>query len=161
MLNNGVVWSDPVFVFPIDKQGLKNFIGVTMICNNYVFITTSGADQESTTIISVEFTDGLIQYVELFFFVGWWDILLFRMFFMCALVWVLFIVSCLVRIFLGGSHSFRGLDHMYFYSLHWVWKIFSCIGVIQSWPCLKVSFFGCFKLCRFNCKSCCRMHIAD
>ena len=35
-----------------------------MICNHYVFIYTSRSDVESYSIISVEFTDGLIPYVE-------------------------------------------------------------------------------------------------
>ena len=51
-----------------------------MICNHYVLINTFGSNKESLTIIIVEFTDGLIPYVELFRFVGWLDIFIFRMF---------------------------------------------------------------------------------
>ena len=58
-----------MFVFIINEWGLKNFIGVKMICNLYVFITTSGEDQESPTIISVEFNDGLSH--TWIFFVLW------------------------------------------------------------------------------------------
>ena len=51
-----------------------------MIYNHYVLITTSGLNRESPTIISVEFTDGLIPDVEFFCFEEWWDIFLFILF---------------------------------------------------------------------------------
>ena len=37
-----------------------------MICNHYVLISTSGYNWESPTIISVEFSDGVIPDMELF-----------------------------------------------------------------------------------------------
>ena len=39
-----------------------------MICNHYVFVSTSRSDRESVTIISVEFTNGLIPYVQFLVF---------------------------------------------------------------------------------------------
>ena len=68
-----------------------------MICNHYVLITTSGSNQKYPTIISVEFTDGLIPDMEFFCFEGGWDILLLIFFFYCGLDWGLFVSSRLVN----------------------------------------------------------------
>ena len=95
-----------------------------MICNHYVIITTSGSNLESHTIIRVEFTDGLISDVEFFCFEGGWNILPFILFFLCGFGWGLFFASRFVLLFIGGSHSLRGLNHMPFDSIQCMWKIF-------------------------------------
>ena len=52
-----------------------------MICNHYVFIYTTGSNREYPTIISVEFTDGLIPNMEFFCFEVGWGVLPFIFFF--------------------------------------------------------------------------------
>ena len=78
-LHDGVVCPDPVLFFSIYKGGLQNCVVITIIYNHYVLIYTSLSDLESATIISVEFTDGLIPYVEFLGFLSWWNILCLRL----------------------------------------------------------------------------------
>ena len=126
-----------------------------MICNNYVFITTSGSNMELPTIISVDFTGWLITNMESFCFQGGWDILPFVFFFWCGFGWFLFYSSRLVRLFLSGLHSL----HIPFDCFHCLWTILFCIGACQSWPCQKVSLLNCPKPFIFYWESRCRMHV--
>ena len=94
-----------MFVFSIEKWGLEDCVGVTMICNHYVLISTPRSNWESTTIISVEFADGVIPDMEFSFLDGRYQFFLFIFFFYCGFSTDLFDSLLLVIFLFGGSHS--------------------------------------------------------